>query len=338
MSDYRYGYKASAEQFAPRALLDFAVHAEKCGFDSVMVSDHFQPWRHNGGHAPFSLAWLGSVIATTERIVVGTSVLTPTFRYHPSIVAQAFATIACLGPGRVILGVGTGESLNEVAPTGLEWPAYKERIGLLGEAIELIRCLWREDRVSFDGRYFRTENATIYDRPDDEVPIYIASAGPSASKLAGRVGDGLICTSGKADAVYDEKILPNLDAGLGAAGRPADAVERMIEIKVSYDPDIDAAKEATRYWAALALKPEEKMGVEDPLEMEKLADALPLERAASRWLVTSDPESVVAGLEPYVQRGFRHFVFHPPAADQKRFLDLFSAEVLPRLRRRYGPS
>ena len=100
------GYKASAEQFAPGKLLGFSCLAEEVGFDSVFISDHFQPWRHTGGHAPFSLAWLGALGARTTRIAIGTSVLTPTFRYHPSIVAQAFATLGCLFPSRVILGIG----------------------------------------------------------------------------------------------------------------------------------------------------------------------------------------------------------------------------------------
>lgn len=336
LTSLQLGYKASAEQFAPRELLEFGIQAEETGFDSVWVSDHFQPWRHNGGHAPHSFAWLGALAARTEKIVMGTSVVTPTFRYHPSVVAQAMGTIGCLAPGRLILGVGTGESLNEVAPTGVAWPPYKERFGRLKESIDLMRRLWREECVSYEGNYFRTEQATIYDRPDQEIPIYIGAAGPSASKLAGRLGDGLICTSGKSDDVYDEKILPNFAAGIAAAGRDADSLGRMIEIKVSYESDVETAREATRYWAALALKPEEKTGVEDPREMEKLADALPIERSASRWLIATDPQTVADGLEPYVRRGFRHLVFHSPTADQSGFLARFSAEVLPELRKRFG--
>src|SRR5690348_8911153 len=138
MSKLKLGYKASAEQFGPRKLLDFAVEAEQCGFDSVWVSDHFQPWRHTDGHSPFSLAWLAAVGERTERIVLGTSVLTPTFRYSPAVVAQAFATLACLHPGRFILGVGTGESLNEVPVLDMEWPEFKERFARLREALTLI--------------------------------------------------------------------------------------------------------------------------------------------------------------------------------------------------------
>src|SRR6266542_5573233 len=137
MASLKLGYKASAEQFGPQELLDFAVHAERCGFDSVMVSDHFQPWRHHGGHAPFSFAWLAAVGAKTERVVIGTSVVTPTFRYHPSVVAQAFGTLGAMCPGRVVLGVGTGESLNEVPAIGMTWPGAKERRDRLRESIRL---------------------------------------------------------------------------------------------------------------------------------------------------------------------------------------------------------
>ena len=190
------GYKASAEQFAPRQLLDFSVAAEQAGFDSVFVSDHFQPWKHTDGHAPSALAWLGALGASTQRIVMGTSVLTPTFRYHPSVVAQVFGTLGSLFPGRVILGVGTGEGLNEVPSTGMVWPEMKERFARLREAISLIRKLWAEDHVTFAGEYYRTQNATIYDKPGAFLPIYVAGAGPQIAKYAGRMGDGFICTSG----------------------------------------------------------------------------------------------------------------------------------------------
>ena len=229
------GYKASAEQFAPRQLLDFAVHAEAVGFDSIMVSDHFQPWRHTGGHGPFSFAWLGALGERTTRATIGTSVVTPTFRYHPAIVAQAMGTLGSLYPGRVLLGVGTGEALNEVPATGMPWPPFKERLGRLAEAIELIRRLAREERVTFEGKYYRTERATIYDRPETPVPIYVAASGPTAARLAGRLGDGFICTSGKAPELYTETLLPALAEGLEQAGRAPGSIERMIEMKVSFD-------------------------------------------------------------------------------------------------------
>jgi coenzyme F420-dependent glucose-6-phosphate dehydrogenase len=326
------GYKASAEQFGPRELVELAVQAEEHGLDSVVVSDHYQPWRHDGGHAPFSLAWMSAVGERTSRVLLGTSVLTPTFRYEPAVIAQAFATMGCLFPGRVMLGVGTGEAMNEVAVTGVEWPPFKERYGRLREAVRLIRQLWTGERVSFEGDYYRTVNATIYDRPEQPVPIYVAAGGPQVAKYAGRAGDGFICTSGKGMELYADKLLPAVAEGREAAEKDPASIDRMIEIKLSYDPEPDRALENTRFWAPLALTGEQKSGLEDPIEMQRAGDALPIEQVASRWIVASDPEDAVAQVKPYVDLGFTHLVFHAPGEDQRRFLAAFCDQVVPRLR------
>jgi coenzyme F420-dependent glucose-6-phosphate dehydrogenase len=332
----RLGYKASAEQFGPNDLLEYSILAERLGFDSVFISDHFQPWRHHDGHAPFSLAWMGALGARTTRILMGTSVLTPTFRYHPSVVAQAFATLATMFPERVILGVGTGESLNEVPAVGLTWPEPKERTARLKEALTLIRKLWSEQRLSFRGQFYRTENATIYDLPTRPPPIYVAGAGPVMAKYAGQFADGFICTSGKPPQLYRDTLLPNVAAGVQASGRTPADLDMMIEMKVSFDSERQRALEDTRQWAALALSPEEKSSVEDPLEMERLAAAIPVERAAQRWIVSTDPDEHVQKIRPYVEMGFRHLIFHAPGPDQARFLKLYADEVLPRLRAAFG--
>src|SRR3954468_145845 len=242
-----YGYKASAEQFGPSELLELSLEAERSGLDVVAISDHFQPWRHHGGHSPAALPWLGALAATTERALLGTSVLTPTLRYQPAVVAQAFATLACLAPGRVFLGVGTGEAMNETPVTGDAFPAVKERRRRLAESVRLIRMLWTEERVDFEGEYYRTEKATIYDRPDEPVPVYIAASGPLAARLAGRLGDGFIVTSGKKPELYEE-LTAALGEGAAKANRDAAAIDRMIEIKVSYDRDRQYAHDACRWW------------------------------------------------------------------------------------------
>jgi len=330
------GYKASAEQFPPQRLLDLAVAAERAGFDSVWTSDHFQPWRHTNGHAPNALVWLGAASQATSRVTLGTSVLTPSFRYNPAIVAQAFATLGCLAPGRMILGVGTGESMNEV-PVGVDWPEQSERFARLKEAVQLIQALTAPgaEIVDFDGTYYRTHEATVYDKPEQPVPVYVAASGPAAARLAGRVADGFICTSGKGPELYTETLLPALAEGAEKAGRDPAGLDRMIEMKVSFDTDRDRALNDTRHWAALALTPEEKMSVEDPVEMERLADALPVERAASRWIVSSDPDEHIEKIKPYIEMGFRHLVFHAPGPDQPRFLKLYGEQVLPKLRQRF---
>jgi coenzyme F420-dependent glucose-6-phosphate dehydrogenase len=330
--DVRVGYKASAEQFTPRELVEFAVLAEQHGLDSVVVSDHFQPWRHKGGHAPFSIAWMTAVGERTSRVLLGTSVLTATFRYHPAIVAHAFATMACLYPDRIMLGIGTGEALNEVAVTGVAWPDYKERFARMREAVRLMRALWKQEQVTFEGEYYRTVAATVYDRPPNPVPIYVAGAGPQVAKYAGRVADGFICTSGKGMDLYEEKLLPAVEDGLAAAGRDSSSIDRMIEIKLSFDPDPQRALEDTRFWAPLSLSPEQKLALEDPREMERAADELPIEQVASRWIVSSDADEAVEKIKPYVDAGFTHLVFHGPGHDQPRFLSAFAQDVLPRVR------
>jgi coenzyme F420-dependent glucose-6-phosphate dehydrogenase len=249
------------------------------------------------------------------------------------VVAQAMGTLGVLFPNRVMLGIGTGESLNEVAPTGIEWPDFRERFARLREAVTLMRLLWSEDRVTYSGTYFRTSNATVYDRPAGGVPLLIAAGGPQMAKYAGRVGDGFICTSGKGAELYRDQLLPAFAEGARESGRDASTLEKMIEVKVSFDTDRQRALEDTRNWGALALSPQEKVGVEDPVEMERLADALPTERTASRFLVSTDPDEHVEQIRFYTDLGFKHLVFHAPGNDQRRFLDLYAEKVLPRLRK-----
>ena len=330
----RYGYKASAEQFGPRELLDYSLLAEELGLETIAISDHFQPWRHKGGHTPAVLPWLGAAGERTSKALLGTSVLTPTMRYHPSIVAQNFATLGYLNPGRVFLGLGTGEALNETPATGAAWPGAKERRLMLREAIELIRQLWSEERVTFEGEYYQTDRATIYDRPEEMIPIYIAASGPLAAKLAGRLGDGYIATSGKDSHLYID-LLAALAEGAEGAGRSVDDIDKFIEIKVSYDHDLDFAREDCHFWAPLALTPEEKTGIDDAIEMEQAADKI-LDRAHTRFIVSNDPDEVVEKIAPYVDVGFNHLVFHGPGNDQERFLRQFCAEVLPELHKRFG--
>ena len=298
----------------------------------MFVSDHFQPWKHTDGHAPSALVWLGALGASTQRIVMGTSVLTPTFRYHPSVVAQVFGTLGSLFPGRVILGVGTGEGLNEVPSTGMVWPEMKERFGRLREAISLIRKLWAEDNLTFEGEYYKTQ------RSHD-----LRQAGPAVADLCRRRGapGGEVrrTDGGRLHLHQRQEVGPvHRDAaaergrGLALSAKPKPDYDRMIEMKVSFDTDKQRAMEDTRIWAALALTPEEKMTVHDPKEMERLADALPVERAASRWIVSSDPDEHIEKIKPYIDMGFRHLVFHAPGNDQARFLKLYGEMVLPKLR------
>ncbi|WP_344127490.1 glucose-6-phosphate dehydrogenase (coenzyme-F420), partial [Mycolicibacterium murale] len=208
-----------------------------------------------------------------------------------------------------------------------------ERYARLRESVRLMRELWLGDRVDFDGDYYKTKGASIYDVPEGGIPIYIAAGGPQVAKYAGRAGDGFICTSGKGEELYKDKLIPAMREGAEAAGKNPDDVDRMIEIKISYDTDPEAALENTRFWAPLSLTAEQKHSIDDPIEMEKAADALPIEQVAKRWIVASDPDEAVAKVKDYVDWGLNHLVFHAPGHDQRRFLELFQRDLEPRLRK-----
>jgi coenzyme F420-dependent glucose-6-phosphate dehydrogenase len=196
----------------------------------------------------------------------------------------------------------------------------------------VIRELWTGETVSFDGEFYRTVEAVIYDRPEVPVPIYVAAGGPVAARYAGRAADGLICTSGKGMELYTDGLLPALREGAGQAGRDAGAIDRMLELKLSYDRDPARALENTRFWAPLSLTAEQKHSVGSSLEMERLADELPIEQVAKRWIVASEPTEAVAQIRPYVEAGFDHLVVHGPGDDQERFLTQFAEDVVPLLR------
>jgi coenzyme F420-dependent glucose-6-phosphate dehydrogenase len=247
------------------------------------------------------------------------------------VVAQAFATLGCLAPGRIILGIGSGEAMNE-APLGIEWPDGKERFARFKESISLIQELWAGERVSFEGDYYRTDKATIYDLPEQPVPLWLAASGPAATRFAGRAGDGYITTSGKDRALYTDTLLPAVKEGADKAGRSIADIEMMIEVKVSFDHDLDEAMRATHFWGALGLTPEQKQGVEDPVEMQRLADELSVEQTAKRFIVSDDPDEHVERIKTYLDLGFNHLVFHAPGPDQEKFLRLYGQEILPRLR------
>ncbi len=221
--------------------------------------------------------------------------------------------------------------MNETPVTTEAWPRPGERLERLGESVALIRRLWSEDYVSFEGRHVHVREAKIFDKPAGEVPILIAASGPRAAEQAGRDGDGLIVTSGKGDELYRDVLLPNFEKGARGAGKDPARLERMVEMKVSFDHDAERAMTDTQEWAALALSGEEKAGVDDPREMGRRAEAAK-PRAHTRFIVSTDAEEHVGRVREYVSLGFAHLVFHFPGPDQERAMRLYAKEVLPRLR------
>ena len=188
------GYAISSEEHLPNDIVRHARLAEEAGFTYALISDHYHPWVDAQGHSPFVWSVIGGIATATERLQLGTGVTCPTVRIHPAIIAQAAATAAAMMPGRFVLGVGSGEALNEHI-TGERWPESEVRQEMLAEAVEILRLLWQGGNQSFHGMYYTVENARIYTLPEDPIPVMVAASGESAAELAGRIGDGLISTA-----------------------------------------------------------------------------------------------------------------------------------------------
>lgn len=323
------GYVGSHEQFAPSDLIEYAVAAEKAGFDALWVSDHFHPWQDNQGHAGHAWITLAAMGQRTERVLLGTGVTCPTYRYNPAEVAHAFASLGVLYPGRIFLGVGTGEALNEV-PVGGGWGSYRERAERLAEAITVIRRLWTEDWVDFEGRYYRLRDAKLYDRPRDPVPIYVAASGRGSARLAGEHGDGWI--TDPATAVGRKDVLQAFEEGARAAGKDPDAMPRLVEHFVIVDGQEEAV-EAARPWLFHAIGGQ-VLDMWDPRQIQRYAEenSTP-EREVGGWIVSADPRTHVNAIKKLVEAGTTHVFVHSAQRDQRRFIDFYGREVLPALRR-----
>ena len=186
------GYFASIEQYTPMDALKQSVRAENAGFDSIWVDDHFHPWYHTGAQTGFAWSWMGSALPATKRVFISTCITCPIIRYNPAVVAQAFATMRQMYPGRVGVAVGAGEAINEVPVTG-KWPSVPERQDMTVEAIQVMRKLWEsQDPVSFKGKYYTLDRAFMYTKPTDQVPLYFSGMGPKGAKLASKYGDHLM--------------------------------------------------------------------------------------------------------------------------------------------------
>src|SRR5437763_1099082 len=245
------GYALSSEEHGPLELVRNARRAEEAGFTFAMISDHFHPWTDRQGNSPFVWTVLGGVAQVTERLRVGTGVTCPLIRIHPAIVAQAAATVADAMPGRFFLGVGTGENLNEHV-TGERWPPIDERIEMLEEAVEWMRLLWQGGQQTHRGPHYTVEQARIYTLPDEPPPIYVAAAGERMTRVAAKIGDGLIATSpdGEQISMYDR---------LSGGGRP-----KIGQLHVCWAADEDRAKTtAFDWWPNISMPGE--LGQELPL-------------------------------------------------------------------------
>jgi G6PDH family F420-dependent oxidoreductase len=316
------GYKLCSEEQSPQELIECARSAEETGFSFAMISDHFHPWTDRQGQSPFVWTVIGAISQVTERMKIGTGVTCPTIRTHPAIIAHAAATAATLLPGRFILGVGSGEYLNEHI-LGDHWPEAGVRQKMLEEAVEVIRLLWQGGQQSHHGKYYTVENARLYTLPDETPPIVVAASGPKGAELAGRIGDGLCATSPK-------KELAQKFEKAGGKGKPCFG-----EMTVCWAEDeAEARRIAHEYWPNVAITGELSQALSVPAHFEQAAKMVTEEDVAKEIICGPDPEPHFARLEEYANAGFDHVWAHQVGPDQEGFFRFYEQEIFPNLPQR----
>jgi F420-dependent hydroxymycolic acid dehydrogenase len=320
------GFQLAHEQFPVPELVDLGIAADQAGFDLLAVSDHFQPWQANEGHSGQAWVTMSAIGQRTKRIRMGTTVTCPTFRYNPGVVAEAFASLSLLYPERIFLGVGSGEALNEEAAVG-SWPAWSERSERLVEATEIIRKLWGGQQIDHAGKYYKV-NARLYDPPAKAIPLMMAGNGPKAMRRCGQYADGLI-TDPKTWKEHKAEFQKGAtDAGKDPARMPV-FIEQYVVVGAKQE-----MTEAAQLWrfGPKAWKP--YFNIRDPKTIQERAQAeIPLEKVTEGWPVSTDPEVHVKALTELFKSGASGVHIHSGQHDQKRVIDFYGKEVLPRFRK-----
>jgi TAT-translocated FGD2 family F420-dependent dehydrogenase len=318
------GFMLAHEQFSVPDLIKLAETAAQSGFDVLATSDHFQPWQANEGHSGEAWVTMGAMANRIREAWMGTTVTCPTLRYHPSIVAEAFATLSHLHPGRVFLGVGSGEALNERAAMGL-WPAWEERWERLIEALQIIRGLWSGDPVSHRGKHY-TVTGRLYDPPARPIPILTAANGKKSMRLAGEHGDGLIT-----DPLTWRQHKDEWEAGAREAGKGPDEMPVLVEQFVVVGDEDDARRPAS-LWRFLPKAFKGYYEIADPAEIQRRAEAdLPIEKLIADWTVSPRPEQHVAAVEELFESGATIVNIHSGQTDQQKVIDFYGNWVVPEL-------
>jgi G6PDH family F420-dependent oxidoreductase len=315
----RLGYALSSEEHRPSDLVRHARLAEEAGFSFALISDHFHPWIDAQGQSPFVWSVIGGIAEATSTLEVGTGVTAPIIRIHPAIVAQAAATAGAMLEGRFFLGVGTGENLNEHV-LGDRWPDWDVRARMLGEAVAVIRDLWRGEVTSHEGEFFTVENARIYTLPERPVPIHVAASGPRAIELAAEIGDGLIATA------PERELVDTFRGRRGNKNKP-----RYGQLTVCWDRDEARARQtAHRLWPTAAIPGEAGQELPNPAHFEQLAKIVTEDAIAERITCGPDIERHVEAIQAYVDAGFDHVYVHQVGPDQEGFIETYARDVLPR--------
>ncbi len=324
------GWKAGPEQYPPVELLEYAAIADKAGFDWIDVSDHMNPWSE-AGQASFTWSWLGAAAMQTKRTILSPGVTCPILRYHPSVIAQAAATMTHFAPNRFALGLGTGEALNEFAATG-QWPSYAERRERLIEAIELMRALWNGEEVTFEGKYYQTHKLKLYTPPASPMKIIFSALAPHAAEYAGKYGDGLWSVGGKQPEIY-KGIIQNFEESARKAGKDPSTMPRIIELNVAYTDNVDAAvQEQLKYWASTAIPAMYDEKIYTPKMSQENGEVIGADVILKTSCFSPKIEEHIRFAQQYVDLGFDCLIFHCPGPDQRGFLESYASEVFPKLR------
>jgi coenzyme F420-dependent glucose-6-phosphate dehydrogenase len=326
----RFGIQAPHEQINPTDLLNDVTMMDRYGIKTCWSSDHYMPWWHTGASCGAAWPWLGAALAKTDKIIVGTGVTAPILRYNPAIVAQVFATLGYMFPGRVFLGLGRGESLNEV-PAGTSWPSNQERFERLKEAIKLIKLLWIEDWVTFEGKYYQVKDSNLYTKPLQPIPIYLAALGPQSARLAGQEAEGFV-TNELDPKLIESKLLPAFRDGARKAGRDPKTLDKVLFIPASYDPDKQKALESIGFWRGAMVKAFFEVNFPDPRKIEESAQVVGMDTIEKMALVVSSSEEAIKKLDKYIQLGFTEIVLTNSSPNRENLLKLLSQEIAPAFR------
>jgi coenzyme F420-dependent glucose-6-phosphate dehydrogenase len=315
-------------------LLEHAVLAEKAGFDTLWESDHFHPWSHSEAHESHTWVLIGAAAARTSGIKFGTAVTCPLFRYHPAITAQAFASLRAMFPGRIFIGLGTGEAMNEI-PVGYKWPSFRERAERLEEAIQIMQLLWSGNFVNFKGKYYRLRRANLYTKPETPVPMYVAAFGPTVAKLAGKYADGFLTT------LVDPERLKNvlfraLEEGAKEKGRDASKIERVVELGIAYDEDYNKALKKVRFWAGNLFPFMFRLPIYDPREIEDMGRMVSDEAMAKAFLIGTKPEDFIKHIERAIKMGFNQIYLQSTSPNEPKFFEMAGKHIVPYIKSTYG--
>ena len=320
------GYYCIADIRDAVTLIRHAKMAERAGFSAIWISDHFHPWFNTKAYESQAWVWMASAMSEVKSIPFGTFVTTPLFRYHPGIAAQAFATMEAIYGRRVIMGIGTGEAMNEL-PLGYTWPSVKERRERLIEAVDLIRALWTKDFVNFQGTYYQLNSANLYMRAN--VPIFIAAFGPKMGKVVGALGDGLI-TSVRPMDYFKKTLFPAIEEGAKSVGRSIDDIEKVLEIDVSFADSYEEAISSARCWKAGLLPELFKNPIADPRTIESMGLQRVTDQAlAEAYVISTNPDDHIAKIEEAFNTNFDHICLFSTSPDEEKTIEMYAKKILP---------